>query len=346
MAARGPGTFAPVELADLDYDLPTAAIAQEPVEPRDAARLLVDRGPGAQPDDLSVADLPGLLGPGDLVVVNRTRVFPARVQARKPTGGRVEVLFVERAGEHWTALVRPGGRVRPGTTLQVEGSEVELVVGGSDDDGRTRHVTIGGATASDDTAVLDEIGRLALPPYLTGDLADPERYQTVFGDRVGSVAAPTAGLHLTPALLAGIRAAGAELRSVELQVGLGTFLPVTADHLDDHVMHAERFEVEAGLLDECAAADRVVAVGTTSVRALEAAARGHDGSTDLFIRPGFDFRVVDALLTNFHQPRSTLLALLAAFVGPRWRDLYAHALERGYRFLSLGDAMFLPERTA
>jgi S-adenosylmethionine:tRNA ribosyltransferase-isomerase len=192
-------------------------------------------------------------------------------------------------------------------------------------------------------AALDRHGEIPLPPYIHETLADPERCQTVFADRPESVAAPTAGLHLTPAVLDGCRAAGARIETVVLAVGLGTFKPITAERVADHPMHAERYRVPRATLDACAAADRVVAVGTTVVRALEsAAATGEpEGSTDLFIRPGHEFRVVDALLTNFHLPRSSLLVLIEAFYGPAWRDLYALARQEGYRFLSFGDAMLL-----
>ncbi len=333
-----------MDLADLDYDLPASAIAQAPVEPRDAARLLVDRGPGHTPDDRQIRDLAGLVGEGDVVVVNSSRVFPARLTARKPTGGAVEVLLVEQTGaDTWTALVKPSRRLAPGSTLEC--GPLHISVGESSVDGRTRTVEIHTDGPRGVPEVLEDVAEVALPPYITEPLADAARYQTVFADRPGSVAAPTAGLHLTTALLGQIEAAGAEVHDVDLAVGLGTFLPVTAERLDDHVMHHERFVVAPSVLEACARADRVIAVGTTTVRALESAVRAeHVERTDLFIRPGFDFRVVDALLTNFHQPRSTLLALLAAFVGPRWRELYEHARYAGYRFLSFGDAMFLPAR--
>jgi len=337
-------TLPVVELHDLDYPLPPEAIAQRPLDIRDASRLLVDRGPRQTPQDLHVHDLATLVGPGDVVVVNSSRVVPARLTAHKPTGGAVEVLLVEQLGDAtWTAMVRPSRRVPVGTTLRA--GRLSVVVGETASDGRTRTVEVRAAAGVDVREVLAGEAEVALPPYITEPLADAGRYQTVYADRAGSVAAPTAGLHLTAELLASIEHTGAEVCSVDLAVGLGTFLPVTAPRLDDHVMHHERFSVSPEVLGACEEADRVVAIGTTTVRALESAVRDEHGErTDLFIRPGFDFRVVDALLTNFHQPRSTLLALLAAFVGPRWRELYEHALGSDYRFLSFGDAMFVPTR--
>jgi S-adenosylmethionine:tRNA ribosyltransferase-isomerase len=332
-----------VRTADLDYDLPPEAIAQQPIEPRDAARLLVDQGPGAEPAHRHVHDLAALVGPGDVLVVNTTRVLPARLRLTKDTGGSVEVLLLEptpHPGE-WLALVRPGRKVRPGTTL-VAGSDLAVHVGGDAGDGRRCvRIELGANTALLDA--LDRHGEIPLPPYITSELDDAERYQTVYADQPGSVAAPTAGLHLTAALLERIRATGARVEPVELVVGLGTFRPIEAEQVDDHHMHRERYRVPAATMAACEQAARVVAVGTTSVRALESAAERGDleGATDLFIRGDRGFRVVDALVTNFHLPRSSLLALVEALVGPRWRRLYDDAIQHGYRFLSFGDAMFL-----
>jgi S-adenosylmethionine:tRNA ribosyltransferase-isomerase len=326
-----------VRADDLDYDLPESAIAQTPAEPRDSARLLVDRGEHRPPDHLRVRDLPDLLEPGDLVVVNDTRVRAARLHLRKATGGAAEVLLVSPTGRvhEWQALVRPGRRLPSGTVL-LAGDTPAIEVGDALADGR-RVVRVL------DEAAVAAAGTLPLPPYIHEPLADPERYQTVFARREGSVAAPTAGLHLTEALLERLERSGVGLARVELQVGLGTFRPVTAERLEDHVMHEERYRIDPGTWERVGQAPRVVAVGTTVVRTLEtAAATGHlEGSSDLFIRPGFEWRVVDRLLTNFHVPRSTLLALVEAFVGPRWRALYGEALAEEYRFLSFGDAMLL-----
>lgn len=323
---------------DLDYELPEAAIGQTPAEPRHAARLLVDRGPGVAPAHHVVADLPDLLEPGDLLVVNDTRVRAARLHLRKASGGAAEVLLLDptgRAGE-WQALVRPGRRLAPGTVLHHDGTPAVEVGEVVDPDGR-RLVRV-----LDDQATA-AAATVALPPYIHRPLDDPERYQTVFARREASVAAPTAGLHLTEEVLDRLEAHGVGLARVELEVGLGTFRPVTAERLDDHVMHRERYRVDPGTWERIAQAPRVVAVGTTVVRTLEtAAATGQlRGDSELFIRPGFEWRVVDRLVTNFHVPRSTLLALVEAFIGPRWRSLYAEALAGGYRFLSFGDAMLL-----
>jgi S-adenosylmethionine:tRNA ribosyltransferase-isomerase len=318
-----------------DYGLPDEAIAQTPAEPRDSARLLVAPA-GAEAAHHRVADLDQLLGPGDLLVVNDTKVLAARLNLFKPTGGAVEVLLLEQTGEpdRWQALVRPGRRVAPGTVLELDG-EPMATVGDVLGDGR-RLVTL----KPDAMAVA---GTVPLPPYIGQPLADPDRYQTVFARNPGSVAAPTAGLHLTDDLLARLAERGIGMERVELRVGLGTFRPITADRVDEHDMHAEQYHVDPATWDRIAAADRVVAVGTTVVRTLEsAAATGRlSGDTSLFIRRGFDWRVVDVLLTNFHVPRSSLLVLVDAFIGDRWRQLYKTALDDGYRFLSFGDAMLL-----
>jgi S-adenosylmethionine:tRNA ribosyltransferase-isomerase len=326
------------------YDLPVAAIAQVPAEPRDAARLLVDRGPGQAPGHLRVTDLPGLLRAGDVVVLNDTRVLPARLRLTKSTGAAVEVLLLEAgAGDRtWTALVRPGRRVPPGTVL-VAGDDLAVEVGERLDGGR-RRVRL---ETEDVELALARHGEVPLPHYLHEGLADPDRYQTVYATHPGSVAAPTAGLHLTLEVLDRCRAAGAEVVALDLAVGLGTFRPVTAARLEDHEVHEEAYAIPAATMDACAGAERVVAIGTTTVRALESAAATGErtGRTRLLIHGAHPWRVVDALVTNFHQPRSTLLALVESFVGERWRDLYATALADGYRFLSFGDAMWL-ERSA
>lgn len=328
-----------MDAAELDYDLPAAAIAQRPLERRDHARLLVDRGPDEAPEHARVADLDRLLDPGDLLVVNDTRVRRARLHVRRPSGGAAEVLLLDPVGDgRWEALVRPSRKVAPGTTLQGDGG-VAVVVG-DDLGGGRRLVEI--ATGDPETA-----GEVPLPPYIHEPLDDPERYQTVYARRPGSAAAPTAGLHLTPELLDRCRARAIGVVTVELVVGLDTFRPIAADRIEDHPMHSEAYDVPAETWDAVravrAAGGRVVAVGTTAVRALESvAARGDlTGRTDLLIRPGHRWAAVDRLLTNFHVPRTTLIALVAAFVGPRWRDLYATALAEGYRFLSFGDACLL-----
>jgi S-adenosylmethionine:tRNA ribosyltransferase-isomerase len=336
-----------MDVAEFAYELPEASIAQTPIEPRDRARLLVDRGPGAPPEHRIVADLPAFVRSGDVVVVNSTRVLPARLHLTKPTGGGVEVLLLERlpSGE-WEALVRPSRRVAPGTELAV-GAGLHVRFLGPGPGEATRLVQLRTADGADELELLDRHGVVPLPPYITATLADPERYQTVFADRPGSVAAPTAGLHLTPAVLDGCRAAGGRIEMVDLVVGMGTFRPISAPKVEDHHMHSERYQVSARTMAACeearAAGGRVIAVGTTTVRALESAALSGqlEGRTELFIRRPWQWRVVDVLLTNFHLPRSSLLVLIDAFVGARWRDLYGTALGAGYRFLSFGDAMLL-----
>lgn len=328
----------------VDYDLPQEAIAQTPVEPRDAARLLIDDGPGRAPRHGHITDLVTLVGPGDVVVVNTTRVLPARLATFRPSGGAAEVLLLEPRDDgpgRWDALVRPSRRVAPGTRLPI-GEDLAVVVEDDLGEGR-RVVALRLAEGVELLTALERHGTVPLPPYITAALSDPERYQTTYAERPASVAAPTAGLHLTPALLDAIRATGASVAPVELVVGLGTFRPIATDRVEDHHMHGERYAVPEATWAACRTANRVVAVGTTTVRALEsAAATGElDGRTELFIHGDRPFAVVGALLTNFHQPRSSLLVLVDAFVGPRWRALYDEALARGYRFLSFGDAMFL-----
>lgn len=334
-----------MRLDEFDYSLPAAAIAQVPVEPRDSARLLVDRGT-ASPEHRTVADLPGLLRAGDVVVVNETKVIPARLRLQRATGGQAEVLLLEPQDpgrRHWEALVRPARKLRDGEELQTVDGRPVLVVGARTQAGDTFHVHLVDVSGADALAVLDDVGEIPLPPYITTRLDRADRYQTVYANQPGSAAAPTAGLHLTPGLLDRIRAVGATIHPVELVVGLDTFQPVTVPDVADHRMHTERYRVPEPTWGACQGAGRVVAVGTTSVRALEsAAATGNlSGRTELFLRRGSPFHVVDVLLTNFHLPRTTLLMMIDAFVGPRWRDLYATALESGYRFLSFGDAMLL-----
>lgn len=333
-----------MNIADFDYDLPPAAIAQEPLIERDAARLLVATDPTTH---LAVSDLPLLLQAGDVIVVNDTRVLPARLHLQKATGGKVEVFLLNAIDDDpngsWRALVRPSRRVQPGTDLFLAADATTPVVRVGEDHGEGRR-TVTPLEASSGLAELATAhGDVPLPPYITQTLADPDRYQTVYSARSSSVAAPTAGLHFTPDLMKRCEAAGADIHRVELAVGLGTFRPITVEDVADHRMHAERYTIPASTWDACQQAARVIAIGTTSVRALEtAAATGSlSGESELFISPGFDWQVVDALLTNFHMPKSSLLVMLAAFAGDRWRDLYAAALADGYRFLSFGDAMFV-----
>jgi S-adenosylmethionine:tRNA ribosyltransferase-isomerase len=307
----------------LDYELPSELIAQGPVEPRDASRLLVYRRSEGAVEHHTFSELPDLLG-GELVVVNDTRVVPARLRLRRESGGAVEVLLLERLSEkgEWEGLVKPSRRVRAGERL----GPVELLAAVGE--GRWRLRLEG-----------EPDGEPPLPPYISERLGDRERYQTVYADEAGSAAAPTAGLHFTPELVARI-----DPVRVTLHVGLDTFRPVTADVLEAHELHGERYSVRPDAWERIAAAERVLAVGTTTVRVLESIARGAElsGRTSLFITPGFRFRRIDALLTNFHLPRSTLLALVMAFIGvDETRELYRLAVAEGYRFYSFGDAMLV-----
>ena len=308
-----------MDTSELDYDLPSELIAQHPTERRDASRLLVyDRASGAV-RHRTFAELPEELS-GELVVVNDTRVVPARIRIERPKG---EVLLLEHEGDgHWLALARPTRRLKPGDRH----GALELLehLG----EGRWR-VRLDG----------DPAGEAPLPPYITETLSDPSRYQTVYADEAGSAAAPTAGLHFTPELLGRL-----DVERVTLHVGLDTFRPLTAATLEAHELHGERYSVRAAAWGRIAAAERVLAVGTTSVRVLETVARTGEleGRTSLFVTPGFEFERVDALLTNFHLPRSTLLALVMAFAGvEETRRLYRLAVDERYRFYSFGDAMLI-----
>jgi S-adenosylmethionine:tRNA ribosyltransferase-isomerase len=322
-----------------DYDLPPEAIAHEPIEPRRAARLLVARR-GHPLCHARVEQLPVLLEPGDLVVVNESAVIPARLRLHRRTGAQVEVLLLrQRADGLAEALVRPNRRVREGEQLLV-GSDAMVEVGGVVE--AVEGITIRSVRILDPERVA-AVGVAPLPPYLARQDIPLARYQTVYARQPGSVAAPTAGLHLDDVVLAGLAARGVEVASVVLHVGLGTFWPVSAATLANHPMHAESYEVDEEVWARIQAAPRVVAIGTTVVRTLETVALTGElaGESRLLIAPGFRFRVVDTVLTNFHQPRSTLVALVAAMVGERWRSLYAAALAEGYRFLSFGDAMLV-----
>jgi S-adenosylmethionine:tRNA ribosyltransferase-isomerase len=342
-----------MRLADFDFPLPDELIAQRPAERRDASRLLVV---GDELGDRAFAELPELLPADALLIVNDARVIPARLFARRDSGGRHEVFLVEPDAEPgvFRALVR--GQVKDGQTLTVEDRSgrrgPELVFLGRDDDGTARV-----RLPSHGLAALTGFGELPLPPYIArpeGTTAeDDERYQTVYAETPGAVAAPTAGLHFTPEILARLAAKGIERAAVTLHVGLGTFAPVRVDDLDQHVMHEERFEVPAATAAAYARARHegrpVIAVGTTCVRVLESVAEGQGetlrsgpGRTRLFIQPGFRFRAVDRLITNFHLPKSTLLVLVSAFAGrERVLAAYQHAVSRRYRFFSFGDAMLL-----
>jgi len=326
-----------METSLFDYDLPASAIAQTPAEPRDSSRLLID---GDTIQHKIVRDLPTLLQPGDLVVLNNTRVMQARLNLFKPTGGAVEVLVLnEKSEDLWEALIRPSRKVASGTFLYNTSGHPAIQVMGQGS-ANSRIVRAVDGTIRD---VMETYGNIPLPPYITTSLEDSERYQTVFAKHETSVAAPTAGLHLTQSVLDRAHLAGANVASVELSVGLGTFRPIDTNSVSDHSMHEESYQISPETWEKLLKAKRVIAIGTTVVRALETAAITENlvGTTNLFIKPGFEFKIVQGLLTNFHLPRSSLLVMIEAFVGPRWRHLYSMALKESYRFLSFGDAMFL-----
>jgi S-adenosylmethionine:tRNA ribosyltransferase-isomerase len=337
-----------------DYDLPPELIAQQPAEPRDSSRLLV-----VSRQDRSLADhvfheLPTLLRSGDLIVVNDTRVMPARLITRRTTGGQVELLLLERMpGDRWRALAKPARRVRAGETLLLVDHAESLTTDAAEVLGRDDESVL--IRFADETAIQRH-GRVPLPPYIRDTSADPERYQTVYSREAGSAAAPTAGLHFTNEVMAACRQQGIEFASVTLHVGLDTFQPIKSADARDHKIHSEWYEVSAHALNVVSEAKRsgrrVVAVGTTSVRTLESVAdvilatAEHSepitGSTKLYITPGYDYRIVDVMQTNFHLPRTTLLLLVSAFAGEDLiRAAYAHAIHERYRFYSFGDAMLI-----
>jgi S-adenosylmethionine:tRNA ribosyltransferase-isomerase len=353
-----------VRASEFDFDLPAELIAQQPAARREDARLLVlDRCSGAVAHH-GVTDLPGLLRSGDLLVVNDTRVLAARLFGYRDTGGKVEALLLEPAPAHgddaWVAMVKAGGTLREGESVRVETRD-----GGAGGAYRIVRRLGGGrfAVVGDDVPLAElmaSAGKLPLPPYIRReihderDVLDRERYQTIFAEHDGAIAAPTAGLHLTPEIVDRLAARSVDVARVTLHVGVGTFLPIRTDDLDEHDMHEERYvvpdETAAAIRAARAEGRRVVAVGTTTVRTLEAAAAASDdglpvasaGSTDLFIRPGHTFRAVDALLTNFHLPRSTLLCLVSALAGrERVLAAYREAVAERYRFFSYGDAMLI-----
>jgi len=346
-----------VLLSDFDYSLPEELIAQAPLADRAASRMLVINRRSGTWEDRAFRDFPGYLHPGDCLVLNDSRVFPSRLYGRREhgDGGRVEVFLtkpISEDGGTWEALVRPGRKMRTGERILVGDSEgliVEILGRGAfgertvrlrvNDDHRTEDRTPG--DVSDIYAALDRLGHVPLPPYIrrADTREDRDRYQTVFARERGSVAAPTAGLHFTPEILEACRNAGANIAHVTLHVGLGTFQPLRDEKIEQIHLHSESFTAPVETVGAMDTAERVVAVGTTSVRAIESTA---DGETNLFIYPGFEFRRTGAMLTNFHLPKSSLLVLICAFAG---RELalaaYRHAVERRYRFFSYGDCMLI-----
>ena len=332
-----------MDVAEFDYELPEELIAQAPLPERDASRLLVLPRRSGHPQHRTIRDLPELLRAGDLLVVNDARVIPARLHGHKEgSGGKVELLLVEAlAGGDWLALGQASKPLRPGTRLEVLGSSIEVVEARGGGELVVRLPLRGEALWN----FLDDAGEMPLPPYIRrpSGPADRERYQTVFARERGAVAAPTAGLHFTPALIDALQARGIRIAPITLHVGPGTFLPVRTERVEDHRMHRERYFVPDETARELDRAGRVIAVGSTALRTLEASGgRPGPGATELFVKPGYEFCLVDGLLTNFHLPRSTLLMLVAAFAGlDRIKAAYHEAIDARYRFFSYGDAMLI-----
>ncbi len=332
------------------YDLPQELIAQTPADPRDSSRLLVyNRAEGSVQHKI-FRDIIDFLNPGDALVINDTRVIPARLYGKKQgTGRQVEFLLLNQlSGDTWEVILRPGRKLRPGDRVSFA-EELEAEILEKQEDGVTK---VRFCFQGSFEALLDEYGNMPLPPYITKRLEDRERYQTVYAKERGSAAAPTAGLHFTPELMENIKKKGVDIIPVLLHVGLGTFRPVKAERLEDHKMHSEYYSISEESAHRINAVKerggRVIAVGTTSVRTLESAAdqegrvKEQSGNTDIFIYPGYRFRCVDALITNFHLPESTLLMLISAFMGKEQAlEVYRLAVQEKYRFFSFGDAMFI-----
>jgi S-adenosylmethionine:tRNA ribosyltransferase-isomerase len=326
--------------SELDYELPEGLIAQSPAEPRDASRLMVLDARRQEISHHTFRDLPGFLCPNDALVLNETKVIPARLVARKPSGGEVELLFLRDLGADrggaWEVLARPSKRLRPGLRLSAGDEYLEILDG------------LGGGhwavTAPDVRGLLERSGRMPLPPYVGATREMEDRYQTVYARNAGSAAAPTAGFHFTDAVLRETEDTGARIARVTLHIGVGTFVPVRTERLEEHRMHSERYSVPAEAARTIEGARRVVAAGTTVARTLETwAATGEpEGDSTLFVYPGYRWRSVDTLLTNFHLPRSTLLAMVMSFAGKDLvREAYRVAVAERYRFYSFGDAMLL-----
>ena len=337
-------------LADFDYELPEERIAQTPVEPRNASRLMVLDPVEKTIQHQHFYDLKKFLVPGDTLIFNDTRVMPARlIGHRDQTGGKVEVLLLRRIdADHWETLVKPGKKAQTGNVINFSDELSCTVLEHTDFGGRIVEFNYEGIFEE----ILDRLGETPLPPYIHEKLEDSERYQTVYNREQGSAAAPTAGLHFTKEQMQELRDMGVNLGFVTLHVGLGTFRPVNVEHIEEHAMHKEFYQINAEtaklVMDTKKAGHRVIAVGTTSIRTLESAATAKNEIaarsdwTGIFIYPGYDFKIVDAIITNFHLPKSTLIMLISAFAGRRYvLDCYKKAVEEKYRFFSFGDAMFI-----
>ncbi|MED5230176.1 MAG: tRNA preQ1(34) S-adenosylmethionine ribosyltransferase-isomerase QueA [Actinomycetota bacterium] len=326
-----------MDISNFDYDLPKDSIAQFPLSQRDESKLLVAN---QVVEHMHTRDFPNLLRPGDVVVLNETKVMPARLNLRRLTGGAVEVLALEEVDNgRWEALVRPSRKIQVGEELLDQTGKAVL---------RIDEVTLKGTRyispiEAEMREILSVYGEIPLPPYIENNEIDQKRYQTVYAQNENSVAAPTAGLHITKEIIDRCSGVGASVVTVNLNVGIGTFQPISTDSIDEHVMHSERYSVEDDVWETIQKAKRVIAVGTTVVRTLESVASSGrlEGRTELYIKPGFQFKVVNSLLTNFHLPKSSLLVMIEAFMGKDWKNLYDLALKEGYRFLSFGDAMFI-----
>lgn len=354
----GDSEYLDLQLSSYCYNLPPERIAQDPVEPRDRAKLLAISS-ATEHDHRHIYDLPNLLRAGDLLVLNNTKVLPARLFGHKPEGAAVEILLLEeKASLQWLALVKPGRRLKPGATIHFGDSATqpdlvaEVLASDPETNGRILQFTI--FTQESFYEVCDRLGKMPLPPYIADSTAPPDRYQTIYAEKLGAVAAPTAGLHFTPDLFNQLQVKGIDHTFITLHVGVGTFRPVEAATITDHTMHAEWLDVSEATVQKIqqtkANGGRVIAVGTTVTRALEGAAQSGElkpltGKTNLFIYPGYQWQVLDGLMTNFHLPESSLLMLVSAMIGrERLLKLYAEAVQQAYRFYSFGDAMLiLPE---
>ena len=339
-------------VSDYDYDLPKELIAQDPLEDRSSSRLLVLNKNTGEFSHHHFKDIKEYLRPGDCLVINDTKVIPARLYGRKEeTGAAIEVLLLKRlTGDEWECLVRPGKKLRPGTRVEFGDGKLKGTITGMLEEGNRKIAFEYDGIFEE---ILDELGQMPLPPYITHELKDKNRYQTVYAKNEGSAAAPTAGLHFTKELLEEIKAMGVEIATVTLHVGLGTFRPVKVDRIEDHHMHSEYYIVEPEQAEKINRAKReghrIISVGTTSCRTLESAAKdgfvaAGSGNTEIFIYPGYEFKIIDCLITNFHLPQSTLLMLVSALAG---RDnimaAYKEAVKEKYRFFSFGDAMFITD---
>ena len=356
-----------LKLDEFDYELPEELIAQEPMPERDQSRLLIYNRNDDSIDHRSFSELANVLSPTDVLVINDSKVIPARLRGRKNhSDGAVEILLIHEVSENcWWVMLKPGRRVRPGTIVRLhttnnETTEIQFKVVEKNDEG---HCLVTFEGTDNILNELDELGEIPLPPYIEAachrDYDDKHRYQTVYAAQQGSVAAPTAGLHFSPQLLASLESKGIEIVRVTLHVGLGTFAPVKAEKIVDHQMHHEHFEISesaATALNQCKdQGRRIIAVGTTSVRVLETAAanntgqiKAQKGRTNIFIYPPYEFRFIDSLITNFHLPKSSLLMLISAMAAPGQlngiesiREVYSNAIEQRYRFFSYGDAMLI-----